>query len=156
MSRDRFYQVVILLLLLLNFGILGYLWMGKQDARHMGPPPPPDRMIIERLHLDDKQQEQFEGFRDEHHSQMVTLQEQSAELHKELFALLKAPGVNEQAKDSMMGLLQQNSHKKEEITFEHFQKLRAILTPQQQTEFDSFVEEISERILGPHRGGPRP
>jgi protein CpxP len=147
---------LILLLLLLNFGILGFLWQGRGHDRHEGgPPPPPDRMIIERLQLNDRQQEQFEGFRDEHHAQMVDLQERSAVLHKQLFALLKDKQVNARAKDSIMNLLQQNSNQREEITFEHFRKLRSILTPRQQAEFDSFVEEVSERILGPHRGPGR-
>lgn len=154
MNRERFYKIVILCLLLLNFGILGYLLVSRNDG-HGHPPPggPPDRLIIERLKLDEKQQDTFDGLKQEHHGQMMELQEQSSILHRQLYALLKNKPVDSATKDSLMQLLQQNALQKEQVTFEHFRKLRGILRPEQEPAFDDLVEEISQRIMGPHRSG---
>ena len=87
MRQERFYKILIFLLLLLNFGMLGYLLV---EHKRPTPPPhgrpaPPDRIIIERLQLNDEQQSQFDVLKHEHHTQMVAITERSAELHKQLF-----------------------------------------------------------------------
>jgi hypothetical protein len=159
MRTDSFYKIVIVLLLLVNIGTLGYLILPKRaahtegnEARHHGPPRP-DRIIIERLNLTEPQQELFEGLKHEHHGQMMDIQEESGKLHKALFELLKKDNVDIQVKDSLLVLIQQTNLQKEQVTFDHFQKLRAILTENQKNEFDDFVEDISQRIMGPHRPG---
>lgn len=155
MTKDSFYKIVISLLLLINIGILAFLWIDRRNERsmsrppHMGPPPPPDRMIIERLDLNDKQVDQFEELKHEHHSQMVTIQQQSAQFHKDLFLLLKTSTVDTAYRDSILHQLQILDTRKELATFDHFQKLRGILEPQQQANFDEFVEELSRRLLAP-------
>jgi len=157
MTKDSFYKIVIALLLLINIGILTFLWIDRMDkpsyARHDrmggGPPPPPDQMIIERLDLNEKQIAQFEELKHEHHSEMIRIQKQSAHLHKDLFQLLKTDIVDTVFRDSILQQLQFLDTKKELATFDHFQKLRGILLPEQQTNFDEFVEELSRRLLAP-------
>jgi Spy/CpxP family protein refolding chaperone len=156
MNRERFYKIVILLLLLLNLGVLGYLVTDRRDpVSHPPldgrPGPAADRVIVNRLDLTENQQEQFAGLKHEHHRQMLELQEESSELHKELYALLQYEKPDNKTKDSLLHLLQQNALTREQVTFEHFKKLRGILTPEQEPAFDEFVEDLSRRILGPHR-----
>jgi protein CpxP len=155
MRTDNFYKVIIIVLLLINMGTLGYLWLGR-GGHHDGPPGGPhpgrpDRMIIERLHLNEQQQEQFNELKHEHHSQMLEVQETTGRLHKELFTLLQNDSMNTGKKDSLLQLIQQGNLQKEMVTMEHFRKLRAILTEEQKPLFDDLVEDIAERIMGPHR-----
>lgn len=156
MRTENFYKIVIVLLLLINAGTLGYLLLPsqKKDAENrperMGPPRH-DRIIIERLELNESQISNFETLKREHHSQMVDIQRESGKLHKTLFELLKNDKVDESAKDSLLTLIQHTNLQKEEVTFEHFQKLRSILNEKQKDEFDDLVADMSERIMGPHR-----
>jgi hypothetical protein len=155
MTKEHFYKWVILLLLLLNFGILTYL-VFRGDNHRMGPPPPGrgnpvDEVIINRLKLDEAQQARFDELKHEHHAQMLDLQETSSELHKALYAGLESTTPDSNGQDSLMQLLQTNALQREAVTYDHFRKLRGILRPGQQPAFDGLVEEISERIMGPHR-----
>lgn len=157
MKKEMFYRVVIIILLLLNLGTLGFLWVSNnrehtQERGHR-PPPRPDGIIINRLQLDEQQQEQFFAFRDEHHEQMVAIQRESSRLHKDLFALLQQPDADTTIKDSLLAHIQVLNLRKEEVTFHHFQQLRSILKPGQLGKFDELVEDISQRIMGPHRTG---
>lgn len=147
------------MLLLLNVGVLGYLFMSRNDAGpgpghgpHMGP----DRIIIERIGLDEKQQEQFRSLKDEHHSQIMELQHADAKLHQQLFQLLKQQPIDTAAKNAIMSQLQNNDGIKEEVTFEHFRKLRAILKPEQQPKLDELVAELAGRVMGGDHRRPPP
>jgi Spy/CpxP family protein refolding chaperone len=155
MNRENFYRLIIVLLLLVNFGILAYLLIGNNDRRGPGRPefgpPRPDRMIIERLKLDEEQQEQFHDLKHEHHTQMLDAQETSADLHRKLFVALKDTTVSTATTDSLYAQLAQNQLRKERATFDHLKKLRSILKPEQEPYFDELVEDLSERIMGPHR-----
>lgn len=157
MKKDMFYRAVIIILLLLNLGTLGFMWMNGREhtGEHGHHPPRPDGIIITRLGLNEHQQEQFFTFRDEHHGQMVEIQQESSKLHKELFALLQQANADTVLKDSLLARIQILNLRKEEVTFHHFQQLRSILNPGQLDKFDDLVEDISQQIMGPHRG-PKP
>ena len=160
MKNEQFYKIVIILLLLLNGGVLGYLWLNN-DRQHSGPPHGgprmgPDRIIIERIGLDERQQETFRGLKDEHHQQTLDIQANEAKLHTQLFDLLKQAQLDTVAKMSILAQLKSNDSLKEEITFEHFRKLRAILTPDQQPKLDELVAELATRVMGDHRRPPPP
>jgi len=167
MRNEQFYKIVIVLLLLLNGGTLVFLWMNnskQQDTPpHMVPPHgrnPVDRMMSEKLALTQAQEELFRGLKDEHHRQMTEIQQEERQLHQDMFLLLKADNTDTTAKNAFMAKLELNDRIKEEVTFEHFRKLRLILTPEQKPKFDELMEEIASQILSQHRrqgsDGPPP
>jgi hypothetical protein len=151
MKSERFYKIIIICLLLLNIGILSWIWFGAPSKhRH---PERPDKIIVDRLKLDEQQQNQFESLRDEHHNQMMSIQGEDGRLHDALFALLKKEPVDTIAEVVLLRQLQDNDIKKDQVTFEHFRKLRAILKPEQKLLFDNFISELSRQIMGPHPPG---
>jgi protein CpxP len=163
MSNERFYKIVIILLLLLNGGTLTYLYIGQNKGgqqqgpgMHRGGPNPVDRMMTERLQLTPEQEDAFRILKDEHHSQIMDIQQEEKQLHTDLFALLKTKDTDTTAKNALLSKLETNDRRKEEVTFEHFRKLREILTPEQDVRFDELVEEISSHIMSQHRPGGVP
>ncbi|MBL7720303.1 MAG: periplasmic heavy metal sensor [Flavipsychrobacter sp.] len=165
MKNERFYQVIIVMLLLLNGGTLAFLLLNRESrpqaqGAHMHEPRggnPVDRMMRERLGLTEEQEEQFRMLKEEHHEQMKAIQNDEKDLHTRLFLLLKATAIDTVAREALLQQLEANDRRKEEVTFEHFRKLRALLTPGQHPKFDSLVEEIASQILSHRHGrGPRP
>lgn len=164
MKNDHFYKIVIVLLLLLNAGTLGYLWLSKDKPGHspadMRPGPGHrnhvDRLMSEKLQLSAEQEDLFHGLKMEHNEQMIELQKQERKLHTDLFILLKAKNIDTAAKNNYLVQLERNDRMKEEVTFEHFRKLRAILKPEQEPKFDELVEEIASQILSHRRIGRGP
>ncbi len=156
MKKEVFYKVVIALLVLLNIATVGYIWMQGRNGGH-GPEGGGrwnhvDRIILDKLHLDEQQQNEFEKLKNEHHSQMVAIQKEAGQLHNELFKLLQADNVDTVKKDGIIATLQLKEKQKEELTFDHFKKLRAILRPEQEKGFDEFVDELGRHLLN----GPPP
>jgi periplasmic protein CpxP/Spy len=147
MKKESFYTIIIILLLVLNFGTLSFIWLhrGPGGSPHDGP----DHLIFEKLKLDNKQKGQFEILKHEHHSQMLIIQEESSKLHQQLFDLLKKEPVDTSLRNNVIRKLAQNNYQKELVTFQHFQKLRGILNPDQIDNFDDFVQDLSRHLLGP-------
>lgn len=165
MRNEQFYKIVIVLLLLLNGGTLAFLWMNNNKEQQMGHMPPRpgrnhvDRMMSEKLNLTPDQENTFQLLKEEHHGQMVAIQHEESQLHKDLFLLLKSSNIDTAARNEFFRKLAENDREKEDVTFEHFVKLRLILTPDQVGEFDKLVEEIASQILSHPRmgrGGPPP
>ncbi len=150
MSAERFYKIVIVLLLLLNTGTLAFLWLGRPDTAPHPPRPEHDRIIVERLQLTADQQETFEALKHEHHTQILDIQRRSGMLHGELFRLLRSPEPDGPGKDSILALIQQTNLDKELVTYEHFKKLRQILNDSQKPAFDQLAADMSARIMAPH------
>ena len=158
MKKENFYKIIIIALLLLNFGVLGYLWSGGRN-NHMPPPHDgrgegPAGFIIERLQLDAQQQEAFQKLRDAHHVKADELKEESRQLHDVLFAGLTDSSINQPQVDSLMTLIAQNDHAKETLNYNHFKELKSILKPEQYKLYDEFIGDIARRF-GPPPRGPR-
>lgn len=159
MKRDNFYAIVIILLLLLNVGTLGYLWVGKEQTRHM--PPPPDRpgaIIINELKLDEEQQTKFQLFKHRHRRSTDSVQRLIKETQVALFGLVKEDSLDVLLRDSLLSNIEKYESAKHLITIEHFHDIRSILRSEQKELFNEFVEDIGSRITGPGRPphGPPP
>lgn len=160
MKNERFYKIVIVLLLLLNTGTLAFLWMKSNRPPHgpMGGPGKRNRvdmLMSEKLHFTQQQEDQMEGLKHDHHSQMIEIQKDESQLHTELFGLLHSNNNDTTAKNAILVKLAANDTRKEEVTFEHFRQIRAILTPEQLPKFDELMEEIATHIMSHHPGSRR-
>jgi len=133
------------------------MWMNPTlpfPVKH-GPPGPPDKIIIERLDLDDAQIKEFEKLKHEHHSQMMKLNDEVNLIHKKYFELLESENVNDSIADSYEKQLANITEQREEFTFIHFKKLKAICRPDQIELFNDFVGELGKILAGP-KGPPPP
>jgi protein CpxP len=165
MKKDKFYQVIIVALLLLNFGVLGYLFMGKNNGHHMPPGrggrrEGPASFIIERLQLDEQQQQAFEKLKEVHRSSADQLKDESRQLHDALFATLTDTTAIQVSIDSLNSLIAKNDNARELLNYNHFKELKTILKPEQYKLYDEFIDDIARRFAppprGPREGGPPP
>ena len=156
MSRESFYRVIIIALLVLNFGILGFLWMGRHGDMPPGRRPEPAGFIIEKLQLDDAQQARFQQLRNTHHKRDMELREESRNLHDALFSLLKNEAADSAKIDNLYNLISVNDRAKEQLNFNHFKELKTILKPEQQKLYQEFIEDIAKQFGPPPPHGGRP
>lgn len=160
MKRENFYSIVIILLLLLNIGTLGYLWMDRGNGGFAEPPRSPDHIIINELKLDEEQQELFHTFKRRHRGSTDSVQHSIRKLQKELFGLVEQDEMNVPLRDSLLHEIEKCESAKHLITIEHFHEIRSILRPEQKELFNEFMDEIGSRITGPgrppHHGPPPP
>jgi periplasmic protein CpxP/Spy len=137
MNKDRFYQLVIFALLILNAGLL---------FMHFNKPPRPKRpgeIIIEKLKFDKNQIDQFEKFRNGHHDLIMANENEINILKTQLYQQLNA------SEDSLkLETLSKNiaelQKKAELINFKHFQDIRKICKTEQLPLFENLTGELSQ------------
>jgi hypothetical protein len=160
-KREKILMFIILFLVLVNSATLILMWMNRPPfpPHHGRSGGPPDKIIIERLNFDEEQIKQFELIKKEHQLQMRNLHEESNQIHKKYFKLLESENVNDSIADFYEKQLANLTEKREEFTFIHFQKLKAICKPDQIKLFNEFVGELGKILAGPpspKHSGPRP
>lgn len=149
MKKETLLTIAVIALLLLNFGILGFLLFQR-------PPHPPgagsmplDRRIEEQLHLNAEQQQQFERLKSAHHEQMQASDRAYRDAMSHYFALLKSDTIVAGRRDSLLAELTYIQQERVTATFQHFSDLKALCTPEQRENFDALVPAFLQVILPP-------
>jgi protein CpxP len=152
MQNTRFLKAGLIVLLLMNLGIMSYLWL---DSRHRGRPPGgpngPDvfRYLSQELKLDDAQVKQYEVLRDEHHHAVENIQEHGHQLREQFFNMMNQTPIDSVVVKRIADSIAHTQEQIEMATFYHFSKLRTILTPEQQKHFDEVIQEALRMMAGP-------
>jgi Spy/CpxP family protein refolding chaperone len=159
MPEVRFFKIIIIVLLIINIGTLGFLWLGrgpKEHDRHHPPPGmgrPPEgggagAFLRESLQLTDKQESAYRSMREQHHETVMHIRDEMKQSKRALYALLKAPDRNAVQNEERVQLdsLAAQQRRIEAITYEHFREVRTLCTPEQQTKFDDVIGEALEQM----------
>ncbi len=156
MPEARFLKIIIIVLLLINIGTLGFLWFGGRHNGHRQPPLPgmdlPPRgaaaFLNESLSLTDAQETEYRKLRSSHHQTVEAIRGEMKENKRTLYMLLKTPNPNSVRNEEARWLdsLAAQQRRIEFITYEHFREVRALCTPQQQAKFDEVIDEALEQM----------
>ncbi|WP_428653336.1 periplasmic heavy metal sensor [Runella sp.] len=150
MKRETLLTLAVIMLFLLNLATIGFLVFqrGHGPEPHQGP----DRLIEEGLRLDGAQIEQFHELREEHRTQMQQRDKIQKESQQQLWQLLRTSSPDTTLANSLVDTFLVLEKEKKILTFEHFQKLRAICRPEQQVLFDTLIGDIGRAMMPPPRG----
>lgn len=156
MKRETFLTLVIVALLLLNFGTLGYLFLGKQHGPGKFPPPGGrvGNLLMEQLQFTGEQKKSFEQLRYDHRTAMNKLDEQNKDLLVAYLELLKDESVNAATKDSLEKQMAAIQTQKADITLNHFKQVKQLLTPEQQKRFNDLIPDLIEVVAPAKQQGP--
>lgn len=132
------------LLLLSNLLLLAFIFFRK-------PPLPqgPKKIIMERLHFDEKQKDAYSQLVDQHRKDIRLAEDSILTLKNRLYATLKN-GSDTTAKNNLiqnigdLQVLIENTH------YHHFEDIRSLCNPSQSADFDKLCSDITN--LFPQRG----
>ncbi len=149
--------------LLVNILTLAALWRkphppggGRPGGREGGGSQEIMRIFTESLHWNDAQIKQFEALRMEHFTQTKALMDSSRIWHDQYFSFLgKAPASDDRL-EALATKIANVEKEKTTVTFDHFSKVRAICTPEQQQKFDEIIQQTIRTAFGPRAPGPPP
>lgn len=150
MKKETLLIVLIVLLLLLNFGTLGFLFFAGRGGPPHGPrfgKHGPAQLIIQELELDEQQQKTFDTMREQHHSNMVSLDKQMEVTAKRYLSHVSLS--NSTKTDSLQQAIGKLEMQRASVTYQHFKDLRAICKPAQQEKFDALLPELFRMITSP-------
>lgn len=154
-DKNKILTAAVVLLLLINTGMLAFLWTDRNhpgrgenmNAPGMPPLPPvsepergPKDFIIEQLNLNEDQKKQYEKSVGEHKADMRNLHDQIRKDRDELWNNFSSNNKGEQEK--LTSDIGEKQIQIERVTIAHFQKLRDICDDNQKKKFDEIINGV--------------
>lgn len=144
-TKIKILSIAVVVLLLVNLTTLASIWP-YIDLRNFTftPPSPenPKEFIINKLNLDEQQQQVFEDLRKEHFEEMKNLQASILDEKEAMYDQLKSNLPDTVAAYGHIARIMQQEERLDHITMEHFRKVRAICTDEQKQHFDVIIDKV--------------
>lgn len=159
-SRNKLLTWLVVLLLIANAATIAFFWLNKAK-QPMPSKGTPKEFLIKELKLDTKQQEQLTVLVKEHRQGAEQLRGKTREAKEALFDLLKQDNVSDSAKQAAAKRVSVNTEALDLLTLDHFQKIRALCTVEQQKKFDEIIHQVTTMLgqqrppMGPGNGPPQ-
>lgn len=148
MKGKGFYIAMIAVLILINLGTIFFMWTHRpREEGRFHERKNSAEFLIRHLNLTQQQKEAVMKMRDSHLYAMHQLQMDDRELHNRFFDLLQNFPTDSMLVDRVADSMANNRKSMEILTFEHFQKIRAILNDEQKKRFDRLFHETLNLIL---------
>ncbi len=147
-QKNRIIAFSIIILLIVNVILLGFLWFGS----FFKPPHNPERLrnfIVDELGFDDRQIIIFDKLKEDHRAKMRATKGEIQMAKEELLKLLLENDLDKELYNTKMDGLLDIVKKQEDITFNHFQQVRGICSEKQKKRFDSLIKEIIQIMTPP-------
>lgn len=149
MTKQQLYIGVILLLLASNLLLAWRIWTGTG-----GRPSEPKEIIIQHLHLDSRQVQQYDSLIDQHRRAIRQQEARLMSLKADLYHTISDKQASHR-RDSLVACIGQWSQQTEHIHLAHFEAVRRMLRPDQWPYFTTLVDELPG-LFSPHRPEKRP
>lgn len=163
-AKNKLLVWLVVLLVVANAATIAMFWLNKRPNQSAKPNNAPKEFLIKELKLDTKQQEQLEVLVKEHRAAAQQLRRKTKEAKESFFDLLKQANVTDSAKQTAAKAVSVITEELDLLTLNHFQKIRSLCTPKQQTKFDEIIHQVTSMMgqqrppMGPGRDrkGPPP
>ena len=142
MDKIKILTYSVIGLLLLNIGIIGFLFFSRPNRNPEVNHRKPKEFISEKLHFDANQIDKYESIIPIYKDKIDSLDAINRKLKSELYSQLKLQVVNSAIKDSIINLFLANQKQIEEAHFKHFQDIKNICNPSQLEDFNALTQDL--------------
>lgn len=161
MKNFKLLIIIVLALISVNCILIGILWYNSYHRRMPAPAGNAFEYLTKELALTPAQVKQYDALRKQHFEfTSKTGNEQRME-RDSFFNNLGNPSVDAATVNQLEQRILAHQQMLDTATFNHFRKVRAILTPTQQEKFDGVIQNVLHIMGGPHGperqrpGGPQ-
>ncbi len=144
MNKIKLLTYAVIGLLLLNVGIILFLFFSRPNRNPDENHGRPKEIITEKLHFDANQIEKYESIIPIYKDKIDSLDAKNRKLKSELYSQLKLQVVNSAIKDSIITLFLANQKQIEEAHFKHFQDIKSICKANQLQDFNALTQELGK------------
>lgn len=154
MKQENLLKYGIWGLILLNIGLLSYIFLDRRKP-HRRDFSPPWMIFSERIGFDSQQQAKFDSLRTIHMATLDSLRQASVPMRLQLFGLMDSAALDTTRFVLLLDSITQNRREQEQRTFEHFREVRTICRPDQLDKFKEAMRDVSKFMSKPphHKGG---
>ena len=144
MNKIKLLTYSVIGLLLLNVGIIGFLFFSRPNRNPEVNHRKPKEFISEKLHFDANQNEKYESIIPIYKDKIDSLDAINRKLKSELYSQLKLQVVNSARKDSIITLFLANQKQIEQLHFKHFLDIKNICKASQLNDFNALTQELGK------------
>lgn len=149
MEKTKVLSFAVIGLVVLNLGILVFLFLnGKNHKPPHDRRPEPKQIIIDKLHFDAKQQQDYAKLITGHRAAITRLDDSIRKAKNELYLLLNEDTVDEKVKVALLDEIAVHQKQIEQTHFKHFQDIKKLCRKDQLDDFEALTEDLS-RIFAP-------
>jgi Spy/CpxP family protein refolding chaperone len=152
-TRNRNLLFIIGALLLTNIAVLAYfLWIKSPDDSKK-PPSRGNGGMTDKLKdsvgFNDQQLAEYKKLKDEQWNTVKPMFDGMRKAKDSLFRLLSDPAVNDSVVNKASNAIAERQKALDLQTFNHFRKVRALCTPEQQIKYDTLVQRMFRKMSKP-------
>ena len=151
MSKNKFYLIVIIALLVSNGVALFFLT--QKDSRR-GTHKSPKEIIVERLDFDEEQEAQYIGLILEHREVTKDLMDAILANRNTLYVTLSAKTSAEE-RDFIVSEIVALQAELEQLNVSHLKDIKALCNDNQLDRFDNLTQDMA-KLFGKRKGPPPP
>lgn len=142
MKGEKFYKIVITVLIMLNVSTITFIWFGKPPH----PPKPGIHLLSNELGLTGLNKTKVDAMERVHHKEKQALKAKDLTLHKKLYEAIGA----ETNVDSLQNEIATNKEEIEKMTFDFFDDVAQYCDSKQLTHLKEFVHGAFEQLRPMH------
>ncbi|PIE86983.1 MAG: hypothetical protein CSA03_01870 [Bacteroidetes bacterium] len=144
MERKRLYKLIIAVLVILNIGLVVFMFLSKSP--HPGPPPH-EGILARELGIEGEHVAKIDVLEKEHHREKQALMKKDRELHETLFSKI---GTDEDV-TSLQAEIEKNHAQIEKMTYDFFNEVAMYCTKEQRAELKETIYHAFHQMRGPRR-----
>ena len=157
MSKIKLLTVAVIGLLIINLGMVAFLFFRKPPPPPGGNKPPlekqePKYVIIDRLHFSKEQVAKYEALIQEHQSAIKKKRDEIKTAKDNLYRTLA--DENFAGKDSLIEQLAILQKQIEQVHYDHFAAIRKLCTPDQVSDFNKLTNDLARFFAPGKKEGP--
>lgn len=146
-SNNKILAIAVIVLLLINVVLLLFMWKGKhpENSQRQSPQNSAVETMARELNMTDSQKTVYQKLRDEHLASVRPLFDSIREARKDFLKMMQSPGVNDSDLNNYSHRIAEKQAVIDRMTLDHFRKVRALFSGDQQKKFDDFIQKMMLR-----------
>ena len=144
--RTRLLTGIIIALVALNMGLLGWIWVRSNRPAHRPARTSSRTFLADTLGFDARQQQQLADLQAVYFKEVRPRQRQLRQQRKTYFRLTDSSFTEAQRREKVL-MVQRQSAEVELMTLAHFDKIGAICTPKQRQLLNHLLSELPSRAM---------
>ncbi len=155
-ARNRNLLIIIATLVLTNVAVLVYFLGQKKPEKTASANTEPSRngvaeMLQKDVGFSEDQTARYKEMKEKQRGKIRPMYDEMRKAKDSLFRLLSYPGTSDAVLDSMAEGIAQKQKAIDLETFNHFKRVRALCTPDQETKYDTMVLRMFRKMGKPVR-----
>ena len=147
----KYWKIFAFILIALNITLIVLLILGRPQYRQEGDDP--GKYLVGKLKFTEQQETAFNKLKNSHHTTVEELKIEGERLRKSFFDGLTSDFPSSY-RDSIANKIAENQRQIELVTYNHFEEVKNICTPEQKVIFNDIIKEVLAR-LGRQEKKPR-